>query len=61
MLNSQVLYPVRTQTTFATCPDCKQRIRLSGKVFWGKKVTCPICDMQLAVIETAPVEFGWAY
>jgi hypothetical protein len=61
MLNSQVRYPVRTQTTLATCPDCKQRIRLTGRVFWGRKVTCPNCDRQLAVAETTPVQFGWAY
>ena len=61
MLSSPVLYPAQTQTTLATCPECKQRIRLRGKVFWGRKVACPNCETQLAVIETAPVQFGWAY
>lgn len=61
MLNSQVLYPAQTQTAFATCPDCKQSIRVRGRVFWGRRVTCPNCDTQLAVVETAPVQLGLAY
>ena len=61
MLNGQVLYPAQTKTTSATCPDCKQSIRLRGKVFWGKKVTCPNCDAQLTVVEANPIQLGWAY
>ena len=61
MLSSQAIYPVQTQTIFATCPGCKQEIRLRGKVFWGRTVTCPNCDTQLAVVETAPVRLGLAY
>ena len=61
MLNSQVLYPARTQAIFATCPGCKQRIRLRGRVFWGRKVSCPNCDTQLTVVDTAPVQLCLAY
>ena len=56
-----MFYQVQTQTTFAACPDCGQRIRLTGKIFVGRKVTCSNCDTQLAVVETTPVELGWAY
>ena len=51
---------VQTQTTLATCPDCGQRVRLTGEIFVGRKVTCPKCDEQLIVIETTPVKLDWA-
>ena len=56
-----MLEQVRTQATLATCPDCGQRIRLTGGIFVGRTVTCPNCTRQLAVVETAPPRLGWAY
>jgi uncharacterized paraquat-inducible protein A len=61
MLNSQALYPAQTETISATCPDCGQSILLTGRAFWGRKVTCPNCDTQLTVGRTAPVQLCLAY
>ena len=61
MLNSQVVYPTQAKATFAACPGCGQRIRLAGKVSWGRKLTCPNCDAWLTVIDTTPIRLCWAY
>ena len=52
---------VQTQTALATCPDCKQRIRLRGDIFVGRKVTCLNCDTQLVVYELTPVKLDRGY
>ena len=56
-----MLKRVQTQTTLATCPDCGRGIRLKGEISVGRKATCPNCDTQLAVIETAPVKLDWVW
>ena len=52
---------VQTQTILATCADCGQAIRLESEILLGRQVTCPNCDAQLQVIETAPVKLDWVY
>lgn len=50
----------QTRTAIARCPDCGEKIRLTGRVFVGMAVDCPECDAALEVIATEPVELDWA-
>ena len=56
-----MLSQVQTQAIVATCPACEQRIRLAGKVFLSRQVTCPNCKTQFTVIETAPIKLDWVF
>ena len=49
----------RVQVVIARCPDCGERVRLQGRLYIGRPVTCGNCDAELEVIETEPVELDW--
>jgi lysine biosynthesis protein LysW len=48
---------VRAQA--AECPACGEKIALRGAVKIGRRVTCPLCESELEVVETIPVELDW--
>jgi alpha-aminoadipate carrier protein LysW len=45
----------------AFCPDCGQKITLSGDARLGQEVICPHCDAELEVVEMDPLELDWIY
>jgi lysine biosynthesis protein LysW len=51
---------VRAQTAIVTCPDCGERILLRGVLHLGLLLSCPKCELQLEVVNMAPVEVDWA-
>lgn len=52
---------IRAKIPIAHCPDCRERIRLGGRLYIGKTITCSNCDAELEIIETDPLELDWAY
>ena len=51
---------IRAKIPIARCPDCRERIRLSGKLYVGKTIICSNCDAELEVIDIDPLELDWA-
>jgi uncharacterized protein YbaR (Trm112 family) len=43
------------------CPICEEKIKLSKKVSFLDRLSCPTCDALLEVINTNPIEIDWIY
>jgi lysine biosynthesis protein LysW len=50
-----------TRKVMAACPECEDKIIMTGKIEWGRRVVCPHCGVDLEVINTDPVELDWVY
>ena len=49
------------QKTLTACPECRQKIALSGRVERGRRVACIHCGAELKVVKTDPLKLGLAY
>jgi lysine biosynthesis protein LysW len=46
----------RTQTAIVTCPDCGEKLVLYGVLQIGVRVWCQNCEVELEVVNLAPVK-----
>jgi lysine biosynthesis protein LysW len=51
----------RIKTVAVECPDCEEKINMTGEIVWGQKVVCPHCGVDLEVINVDPVELDWVF
>jgi hypothetical protein len=47
------------QTAIVTCPDCGDKIVLTGLIHIGLGVGCKNCKAELKVVNMTPVEVDW--
>ena len=50
-----------TRTVVTACPDCEDKIILTGEIKCGRKVVSPHCGVDLENVNTDPVELDWLY
>jgi lysine biosynthesis protein LysW len=49
-------HKTQTQAAIVTCPDCGEKIVLTGLIQIGLGVRCENCEAELQVVNLAPVE-----
>jgi len=46
---------------YVVCPGCNEELRIAGVPRLGQRVFCDICEDELEVVSTEPVEIDWIY
>jgi lysine biosynthesis protein LysW len=50
-----------TRKAVTACPECGQRIALTGRPELGRRLVCTHCGAELKVVEREPLRLGKAY